>query len=206
MNVGVLHLLGEPWQRSFLAGVVLAQIGEFSFVILAAGASVGIVDSDGYRLFVALIALNLTLSPLWLNAARRLHRLALSGAPTLSELLEELYGHEAAVVAEGSARLVAVVRSLERTVRSLVLAQIAQVRAWRSKYKRGPPPLSPPRMRAAAAADNPPVISLPTTPKSKLRRRTSATGLNKQTKKKPVAKKRKGRASARSGTKDPKSR
>lgn len=206
MNVGVLHLLGEPWQRSFLAGVVLAQIGEFSFVILAAGASVGIVDSDGYRLFVALIALNLTLSPLWLNAARRLHRLALSGVPTLSELLEELYGHEAAVVAEGSARLVAVVRSLERTVRSLVLAQIAQVRAWRSKYKRSPPPPSPPRMRAAAAADNPPAISLPTTPKSKPRRRTSATGLNKQTKKKPAAKKRKGRAPARSGTKDPKSR
>ena len=53
MNVGVLHLLGEPWQRSFLAGVVLAQIGEFSFVILAAGSAAGIVDGDGYRLFVA---------------------------------------------------------------------------------------------------------------------------------------------------------
>ena len=128
----------SPGNGLFLPASCLRRLVNFRLSFSAAGASVGIVDSDGYRLFVALIALNLTLSPLWLNAARRLHRLALSGAPTLSELLEELYGHEAAVVAEGSARLVAVVRSLERTVRSLVLAQIAQVRAWRSKYKRGP--------------------------------------------------------------------
>ena len=131
MNVGVLHLLGEPWHRAFLAGVVLAQIGEFSFVLLAAGAGSGIVDGDGYRLFVAIIALNLALSPLWLNAARRLHALASHSVPTLGALLEELYGHEAAVVGEGSSRLVAAVRRGGRGARRSLAAIVARARSAR---------------------------------------------------------------------------
>ena len=31
LNIGLLHLLREPWPHAFVAGVVLAQIGEFSF-------------------------------------------------------------------------------------------------------------------------------------------------------------------------------
>ena len=131
MNVGVLHLLGEPWHRAFLAGVVLAQIGEFSFVLLAAGAGSGIVDGDGYRLFVAIIALNLALSPLWLNAARRLHALASHSVPTLGALLEELYGHEAAVVGEGSSRVVEAVRRGGEGARRSLAALFARARSAR---------------------------------------------------------------------------
>ena len=131
MNVGVLHLLGEPWHRAFLSGVVLAQIGEFSFVLLAAGAGSGIVDGDGYRLFVAIIALNLALSPLWLNAARRLHALASHSVPTLGALLEELYGHEAAVVGEGSSRLVDAVRRGGGGVRRSLAAIVSRARGAR---------------------------------------------------------------------------
>ncbi len=153
MNVGILHILGEPWQRSFLAGVVLAQIGEFSFVILAAGAGAGIVDNDGYRLFVAIIALNLALSPLWLNAARRLHILASQSFPTLGVLLEELYGHEAAVFSDGSSRLIKLFRTAEQGLRNRLSVYAARRETKGNTYKKsiikeaietGDPSLLPP--------------------------------------------------------------
>jgi len=105
MNVTILHALGESWQNAFLAGVVMAQVGEFSFVLAATASTSNLVSADGYRLLVAVIALSLVLSPLWLHVARQLHRMARHSVPTLGDLLEELYGHEAAVLAEGSNRL-----------------------------------------------------------------------------------------------------
>jgi CPA2 family monovalent cation:H+ antiporter-2 len=95
MNVGVLRLLGEPWPRAFLTGTVLAQVGEFSFVLAAAGAAMGLIDDTGSRLAVAVIALSLMVSPFWLDAARRLHRLARTGVTGGEEILRELYGEEA---------------------------------------------------------------------------------------------------------------
>ncbi len=105
MNVTILHALGESWQNAFLAGVVTAQVGEFSFVLAATASNSNLISADGYRLLVAVIALSLVLSPLWLHLARQLHRMASHSVPTLGDLLEELYGHEAAVLAEGSNRL-----------------------------------------------------------------------------------------------------
>ena len=156
MNVGVLHLLGEPWRRAFLAGVVLAQIGEFSFVILAAGAAAGIVDGDGYRLFVTIIALSLALSPLCLNAARRLHTLASHSVPTLGALLEEMYGHEATVVGEGSSRLMNALRTCAQGARRSLHAA-ANRRSRRSAPRQAveaasaeAPSLPPPEAQAGA--------------------------------------------------------
>ena len=90
MNVGILRLLKEPWPRAWLGGVALGQVGEFSFVLVALGLSTGAVDQEGYRLFIAVIALSLIISPVWLNSARRIQSLA-SNAETLRELMERLY-------------------------------------------------------------------------------------------------------------------
>lgn len=76
-NVAILHWLGEPWDRAFHAGVVMGQIGEFSFVLVASGLAVGVLTDEGYRLMISVIALSLLISPLWLVIARRLHDLAL---------------------------------------------------------------------------------------------------------------------------------
>ena len=73
VNVAILHFLGEPWDRAFHSGVVLAQVGEFSFVICAAGLAGGALGDHGYNLMVAVIALSLLISPIWLAVARRLH-------------------------------------------------------------------------------------------------------------------------------------
>jgi len=77
VNVAILHFLGVSWDRSFQSGVSMAQIGEFSFIIIAAGLASNIISSDGYRLMIAVIALSLLISPMWLAIARHLHDLAL---------------------------------------------------------------------------------------------------------------------------------
>lgn len=78
VNVVILHILGEPWHRAFHSGVVMGQMGEFSFVILAAGVTAGAISSnEGYRLMIAVIALSLLISPMWLAIARKLHDLAI---------------------------------------------------------------------------------------------------------------------------------
>jgi len=130
MNVTILHALGESWQNAFLAGVVMAQVGEFSFVLAATASNSNLISADGYRLLVAVIALSLVLSPLWLHVARQLHRMARHSVPTLGDLLEELYGHEAAVLAEGSNRLTQFAYRLGRAMRII--------------GKRPPPPGSDP--------------------------------------------------------------
>jgi CPA2 family monovalent cation:H+ antiporter-2 len=130
MNVTILHALGESWQNAFLAGVVMAQVGEFSFVLAATAANSNLISADGYRLLVAVIALSLVLSPLWLHLARQLHRMARRSVPTLGDLLEELYGHEAAVLAEGSNRLTQFAYRVARATQTIA--------------KRSPPPGSAP--------------------------------------------------------------
>ncbi len=77
VNVMILHLfLDKPWDRSFHSGVVMAQVGEFSFIIIAAGLAAHVITDDAYRLMIAVIALSLMISPMWLAIARRLHDVA----------------------------------------------------------------------------------------------------------------------------------
>lgn len=77
VNVGILHLLGEPWQRAFHAGVVMGQMGEFSFILVAGGVAANIITPEGYDLMISVIALSLLISPMWLAIARRLHDIAI---------------------------------------------------------------------------------------------------------------------------------
>lgn len=77
VNVAILHALGKPWDRAFHSGVVMAQTGEFSFIIVAAGLASQAISPDSYRLMMAVIALSLLISPMWLAVSRRLHDLAL---------------------------------------------------------------------------------------------------------------------------------
>jgi CPA2 family monovalent cation:H+ antiporter-2 len=77
VNVAILHFLGKPWDRAFHSGVVMAQIGEFSFIIVAAGLAAHEITGEAYRLMIAVIALSLLISPMWLAIARRLHAIAL---------------------------------------------------------------------------------------------------------------------------------
>ena len=101
LNITILRVQGRPWHQAFLAGVVLGQVGEFSFLIAAAGAAAGLVSPEKSSLIIAIVALSLLLSPIWLVTARRLHAVAAKRRKGLAALLSYLYGAEAQWIASG---------------------------------------------------------------------------------------------------------
>jgi monovalent cation:H+ antiporter-2, CPA2 family len=98
LNVGILRVLGQSWQHAFLAGVMLAQIGEFSFLLSLVAMSHGLISPETSRLVVAVTVLSLALSPLWVVTARRLQVVALAGRESAGEVLRIIYGREARAV------------------------------------------------------------------------------------------------------------
>lgn len=85
LNIFAIRLLGRRWPVALLAGVAMAQIGEFSFLLSETGRSYGLISAEEARLVVAVTVLSLALTPLWLAAARWLHDLAQSGITTLQD-------------------------------------------------------------------------------------------------------------------------
>lgn len=94
MNIAIIRFFGASWKTAFLAGTVMGQIGEFSFVLAAAGLSVGLIGDEENRLLVSLIALSLAVSPLWLITARRLERIRWRDHMRPKVVLQRLYGQE----------------------------------------------------------------------------------------------------------------
>jgi len=92
LNIGLLHLLREPWPHAFVAGVVLAQIGEFSFVLGQTAVAGGLIAQPEMRLIVSVTAFSLLISPLWMAAARRLMRIILLSVTSFDETFDLLIG------------------------------------------------------------------------------------------------------------------
>jgi CPA2 family monovalent cation:H+ antiporter-2 len=72
INSIVLRALGERWPVALMTGGVLGQIGEFSFLLAALGLSLGLMDDTAHRITMAVIALSLMLSPLWMMGIKGL--------------------------------------------------------------------------------------------------------------------------------------
>ncbi len=109
LNILVIGFLGQPWPRAILAGAILAQLGEFSFILAALGLATGAIADETHRLIVSVTVLSLLGSPFWLETARRLHRVALLGVTSGRETLRVTFGREATVLTEsaGAARSLA---------------------------------------------------------------------------------------------------
>lgn len=90
LNIGILILLREPWPHAFISGVMLAQIGEFSFLLGAAGRSLNLISDDEFQLVVTVTVFSLIISPVWLITARRLLRIALTGATSTRQAFTQL--------------------------------------------------------------------------------------------------------------------
>lgn len=113
-NIVILRLLGQPWGRAAIAGVMLAQIGEFSFLLAAIGYGGGLIGPYGHGLIISTTVLSLALSPFWLETARRLHRLSLLGITSRHELLRLLYAEETGAVLRGLDNAVSFVKRIAR--------------------------------------------------------------------------------------------
>lgn len=71
---GAVLLLGFPLRIALLVGFGLAQIGEFSFLLLGLGLNAGVLDPDTYRTVLALAALSMLLTPAWIRLAPSISR------------------------------------------------------------------------------------------------------------------------------------
>ncbi|TAN79700.1 MAG: cation/H(+) antiporter, partial [Magnetospirillum sp.] len=112
LNVMALRLVRQDWPSAFLAGVALAQIGEFSFLLAETGKAAHLISAQETKLVVAVTVLSLVLSPFWLFTMRRMHRVAMVHVGSFRELMARLYGEDA----EAMARVARRTRLLSRRI------------------------------------------------------------------------------------------
>jgi len=72
INGTIFKILGESWRDSMYTGAVLAQVGEFSFVLAAVGLSTSILTESDYQITVAVIVCSLLASPFWILLVKKL--------------------------------------------------------------------------------------------------------------------------------------
>lgn len=101
LNIFLLRLTGHDRDTSLIGGLSMAQIGEFSFVLAAAGLASGVVGAGNYRLAIAVIAITLLLSPAWMSIMHRIEDLASEGYSSYREALAEAYHNEIETAEEG---------------------------------------------------------------------------------------------------------
>ena len=76
-----LRLAGLPLTTALPAGIALAQIGEFSFVLLQSGAKAGLLEPELHQLLVAVAAITLGLTPLFVSISAPMTRRVLGRFP-----------------------------------------------------------------------------------------------------------------------------
>lgn len=101
LNVVLLRMAGFDRETALVGGLSMAQIGEFSFVLAAAGLSAGALGYDIYRLSIAVTAITLLLSPAWISLMHRLEKIAMDNFSSYREALTEAYQDEIENVEEG---------------------------------------------------------------------------------------------------------
>ncbi len=65
-------LLGLSFRVMILVGLLLSQIGEFSFILSATGLELGLINQDFFQTFLAVSVITMTITPFILAAAPRI--------------------------------------------------------------------------------------------------------------------------------------
>lgn len=68
-GVTAIKFLQIPWRISIIAGLALAQVGEFSFILAKTGLTVGFLSDNFYQNFLAVSILTMSLTPVLLKVA-----------------------------------------------------------------------------------------------------------------------------------------
>ncbi len=72
INAISLRSLGNSWGASFIGGALLAQIGEFSYVLASLGYQSEIISPFTYQLTILVISITILLSPIWVMMTKLL--------------------------------------------------------------------------------------------------------------------------------------
>ncbi|MDP4725574.1 MAG: cation:proton antiporter [Alphaproteobacteria bacterium] len=76
LNVIILHCLKLPWSQAFMVSAIIAQLGEFAFLLSTVAYEANVINSFGENLIISLTVLSLAISPLWFIFARYLKNVA----------------------------------------------------------------------------------------------------------------------------------
>ena len=68
----IVKVFGYSWQTALIAGLGLAQIGEFSFVLASEGQALGMVSRPVYLLILGTTAVTLLITPFMLQGIAQL--------------------------------------------------------------------------------------------------------------------------------------
>jgi CPA2 family monovalent cation:H+ antiporter-2 len=119
LNTAIFRAMGQSWPQSFMLAVVLAQVGEFSFLLARNGLDLKLIGAYEMRLVVAVTVLSLALSPIWVVTARRLHAMTEGAAHGIGDLLGQVYRPETELARRASARAKPGARALALRIRLL---------------------------------------------------------------------------------------
>jgi CPA2 family monovalent cation:H+ antiporter-2 len=81
VNALALRLLKNSWKESLYGGALLAQIGEFSFVLASVGYHSDILTQFSYQLSIIIISISILISPLWLSFIKRVSHIDFKTLP-----------------------------------------------------------------------------------------------------------------------------
>ena len=68
----VSFLLGYPFKVALRTGLILAQIGEFSFILAKIGQSNNLIDAYYYQVFLAVAILSMSLTPIFIMFSKQI--------------------------------------------------------------------------------------------------------------------------------------
>jgi len=134
LNVAILRFAGEPWETAFPGGIIMSQIGEFSFVIVAVGLNANVIDYAAYQTAISVIAVSLLISPFWLLTLRRFHEVAEKGIANFRQALGEVYEDELAELGKGAAGVKHATRTARTWSRAAKRAVVRKGEAIKAKH------------------------------------------------------------------------
>ncbi|MCO6466256.1 MAG: cation:proton antiporter [Bradyrhizobiaceae bacterium] len=78
---GILHMLGIPWRIAVIAGIALAEVGEFSFVLANTALQGTLISNEAYQRILVVIIITMIVAPLLFAVAPRVSRLVSAKPP-----------------------------------------------------------------------------------------------------------------------------
>lgn len=120
VNLAVFAALRLPWAQALLIALVLSQVGEFSFLLGSIGLKREVISIDEFRIIITVTALSLAVSPLWMGAVRRLHRVAAFQRVSVRYVFRIAFGREADRITSGGAMAARFARGATNLIRNRI--------------------------------------------------------------------------------------
>lgn len=116
-NIAILRILRVKLVQASFMGVAMAQLGEFSFLLITAlGKQPDPSFEFAEKCLIALTVLSLMFSPMWLRIAQKLDRVKLTSNVSSRRLLDMIFGR---TVAAAKVNLAKAVEACERGTKIL---------------------------------------------------------------------------------------